>query len=176
MARVLLRHDLSELHAEKDAELQAMLGRHGDEISHPAVVALKDEVLALEAEIDESMVSFRFRALSARDWRVLMAGHPPTKAQKTTNEQVAFNGDTFWPAAIAACLVDPALSLDEVAELESTLLTSDQWESLVATCLTVNRAGDPGKSWAAGLIHRTSGASATTAVNGVSPAVSSSVG
>jgi hypothetical protein len=174
VARILLRHDLSELHAEADAELQALIASHGDEIGNPALIAKKDEVLALEAEIDASLISFRFRALSARDWRVLTAAHPPTKQQKTANEQATLDEDSFWPAAVAACLVDPALTVDQVLELESSVLTSDQWDALKATCLTVNRAGDPGKSWAAGLIHRTSGASAKQRTTTESPGPSSS--
>jgi hypothetical protein len=175
VARVLLRHDLSELHAERDAELQALIAERGDEIGNPEVRAKAAEVLALEAEIDESLVAFRFRALSARDWRVLMAAHPPTKQQKTANEQATLNEDSFWPAAVAACLVDPALTPEQVLELEASVLTSDQWDALKATCLTVNRAGDTaGKSWAAGLIHRTSGASVRRPTTTESPSPSSS--
>ncbi len=159
VARILLRNDLAERHAELDAELQALMASHRDEINSPEVQSKAAEVTAMEAEIEDSLTEFKFRAVSSRAWRVLMAEHPPTKAQREQNAQVSFDQDTFWPAAIAASCVDPVLTVDQAVELE-LVLTSDQWDALAATCLTVNRAGEVGKSWAAGLIHRTNGASA----------------
>lgn len=174
VARISLRHDLNERHAELDAALQALIAAHGDEIGRADVRAKADEVRALEDEIEAAQVPFRFRALPARDWRVLMAEHPPTKDQRARDERATFDPDTFWPAAIAASCVDPDLTLEQAQQLEAEVLTSDQWEALIATCLTVNRAGDAGKSWAAGLIHRTNGASVQRPTTTSSPAASSS--
>lgn len=171
--RILLRNDLAERHATLDAELSALIAAHRDEIGNEERRVKAAEVKELEDEIETSMTTFRFRALAARDWRVLMADHPPTKAQRDANAQAQFDQDSFWPAAIAACCVDPDLTAEQALELES-VLTSDQWEALVATCLTVNRSGDPGKSWAAGMILRTNGASVKRPTTTESPVPSSS--
>lgn len=87
----------------------------------PAVEITK-RLVALEAEMREATYNFRFRALSARAWSDLIAAHPDKGGKRL------FNVDTFPPAAIAACCVEPAGldDPDKVAALLASLSTAQQ--------------------------------------------------
>lgn len=69
----------------------------------------------IELTINGESVEFVFTALSAHDLDKLQAQHPPTAKQKL--DGMAWNGDTFPPALVAACLSEPEVSLEEMNEI-----------------------------------------------------------
>ena len=75
----------------------------------------KRRTKAVELSINGEQVEFSFAALSAHDLDKLQAKHAPTASQKL--QGMAWNGDTFPPALVAACLVDPEVSLEEMNEI-----------------------------------------------------------
>lgn len=82
---------------------------------------------------------FVFAAIGADAYDELVAAHPPTKEQEQERWRnhlgsLDFNEDTFPPAVISACLIEPKLTEDEVGQL----FRSERWTSTELTLLFVN--------------------------------------
>lgn len=60
---------------------------------------------------EKQEVTLKYRAIGARDYDKLMAKHPPKTEQRAEGQ--AFNMDTFAPALIAACCVEPEMSKED---------------------------------------------------------------
>lgn len=75
----------------------------------------------LEIELDGEKVTLVFEAISSHDMDALVAAHPPTKDQQL--QGIGFNPETFNPALIAACLVEPKVTPEEFLEIWQ----SDAW-------------------------------------------------
>ena len=82
----------------------------------------KDVVLTVPDE-DGNMIEYVFtlRAIGSKAYDVLVGMHPPTADQK--KEGSAYNPDTFGPALISACSVNPHITPNEAKELWE----SDEW-------------------------------------------------
>ena len=92
----------------------------------------------LEEEAKRHEREFVFTGLSQKGWSDLKGQHPPTAEQRKQAPGLDRNHETFWPAAIAACLTRPAgFTAEKVAKLADALSSGD-WERLVATCRAVN--------------------------------------
>ncbi len=70
---------------------------------------------------DPTEVTMLFRAIGTKAYDKLLGKHPPRPEQKI--EGASYNIDTFGPAIIAACSVEPELSEDEAKQLWD----SDDW-------------------------------------------------
>lgn len=170
--RVCPRADLLEEHRRLDRAL-ADAGGRGD-IGGLAGGATRDtakRVAEVEEQIEAATRAFRFRALSRRRWRALLAAHPPRKQDKA--DGVDFNPETFPVAAIAACAAEPSMT-DEQAEQLADRLPLGEFERLWQAVVSVNLgASETPKSVLATAILRTNGASSTSAARGESPGASS---
>lgn len=76
-------------------------------------------------------------ALSMKDYDKLLSKYPPTEEEQAKG--LTYELEKFAPALIAACLVDPAMTLKQTQQLWS----SDNWsrgdvESLFGKVLQVN--------------------------------------
>jgi hypothetical protein len=172
-ARILLRQDLLAEHDRLEAELTAAVQADAAENRLPEAPAISQQILDLEAEIDAAKIEFRFRSIGHRAWADLMAAHPPTKEQLKVLGRIDHNPLTFPSAAIAASCIDPAMTDDDVTQLER-LLNDTQFNLLFVRCVEANTGGmDTPKSAAAGVIHRVNGRSANTPAPAASPAQSS---
>lgn len=76
---------------------------------------LAKQVSALRKKIRAAETEFRFRALGDREWSDLIAAHPSPDADKM------WDPETFGPALISACAVDPVMTADQVLELFDVL-------------------------------------------------------
>jgi len=130
--RLVTRGDLLADHDAAVAELERL--------TKPAVT-LSDETAAaaervrdLEALIEASTVTLRFRALSRTAYQALLTEHPGREG-----EEEVWNWQTFIPALISACLIDPAMTVDEVIELLD-LITEGQRDELFSAAYDVNQA------------------------------------
>lgn len=177
-ARILLDQTLLNEYSELAAELDATVTQGALE-RPPHVAELAERVSQLESRIEAEKDPFLFRGIGNTKWMALLGQHPPTPQQlaaMTPEERriVDHNPETFPLAAVAASLVDPELSLDDVKQLHAVVGVA-QWQQLWSACLIANVGGnqDP-KSLAAGLIRRRNGASATTAATEESLEASSS--
>lgn len=98
----------------------------------------------LRGQMAEAEVRFRVRALSHRDYQRLTDAHPPRVGPdgKTLPADLAeeVNTETFWPALVRACLVEPDLSDEQLAKLLDTL--SDRQYGDLARCALTACKGD----------------------------------
>lgn len=77
----------------------------------------------LTVEVEGGPVDLRLRALPRREYRALLESHPAVK------EGADWNADTFPPALLAACLVQPEFTLEQATEIW------DEWETEEASRL-----------------------------------------
>lgn len=105
----------------------------------PVAPGIAEEILRLKDRARP--VEFRFRSLGRRAYSDLLRAHPPTDAQKAdapAGQVLLWDADTFPPALMAACCVQPA---DTTAEWWRNVY--DDWglgqvERLWKACLTAN--------------------------------------
>lgn len=62
-----------------------------------------------------------FEALGSKEYDDLVSEHPPTKDQKA--EGAVWNPDTFAPALVSSCSVEPKIDLDSA----NAIFVSDAW-------------------------------------------------
>lgn len=100
---------------------------------------------ALMKDLRENAVCFKFRALGRHAYQDLLNAHPATDEQRAAVKEedpdatVDWNADTFPDALIAASLLEPAFTEEQVMEM----LSSDDWSTaevlaLFDTALTAN--------------------------------------
>lgn len=90
-----------------------------DDRGAPAIAA---QIQGIEDRIAEQSITVRLRGIGRNRFRQLMRAHPPEEGDKG-----AFNLETFPVALVAACSLDPVLTVDEAEEL-SDLITDGQWD------------------------------------------------
>lgn len=152
----LIRQDLRDEHARLDALLPTLTSDTIDE--HPDRRAVVARIAEIEAEIEESIIEFRFRSIGHRAWADLLAKHPPKKAHLEMDRRLDHNPETFPFEAIAASCVEPMMTVEQVRQLDqSPLMDVKAWSMLWGACIAANVAADPPKSMAAGAIRRLSG-------------------
>lgn len=66
-------------------------------------------------------ITLKFQAISGTEMDKLRAKHPPTAKQRA--EGLGVNTDSFAPALVAACSLEPKMSEDDVREIWA----SDYW-------------------------------------------------
>ena len=92
---------------------------------------IAQQMEALREQMAQHLVEFRLRALSPRAWSDLVAEHP------ARSQAEALNLATFGPAATAACLVEPAMTLEQFERLSESL-TFAQQDALMAAVWELN--------------------------------------
>lgn len=177
--RVLLRQDLLARHKELDEALTKAIEYDrmtNEDDTHPAI---REQIDALEAEVEAAKIEFRFRSIGHKAWFDLIAKHPPTKDQKKADGRLDHDPTTFPVVAMAAsCSVPEGVTEDFFRTLEkSPNVVSTVFDYLWAKCIEANVGGleDP-KSVAAGVIRQVSERSANTRAPAASPEASSSAG
>lgn len=75
----------------------------------------------LEKELEENTVVFKIKALNPEAFDEILNDNPPTSKQikeaHQNNRTVEWNPETVPPVLVAACLVEPELSEDDVKEI-----------------------------------------------------------
>jgi len=92
-------------------------------------VATADQLLGKKARTgdipvvlaDGTQVVIKVKAIGQADYDAMLAAHPPTAAQK--KDDGTFDIDTFGPALVSACAVDPKLSVAQA----TAIWTSPDW-------------------------------------------------
>lgn len=111
-------------HAKLEAEIAGARVRNG---LAGAPSDLLDRLAELEAEIAESVMVVKLRALANRPWADLLAAHPPTTEERAKG--YGAHPATFEPAALAACAVDPPMTVEQAGRMADTLPRSE-WAAL----------------------------------------------
>jgi hypothetical protein len=168
--RLCLRGDL--IAAREQAERDLLVARVDDERQNrtPEAPAIAERILELEAEADNAAAEFHICAVGRTRWNGLLDENPAT--DKDIANDLDY-GQGFPVAAIAACCVDPAMTVDQVNQLLEVISTR-QYMDLWGSVLSVNMgADDLPKSVAATATLRDSVPKSTTAVLEESPGQSS---
>lgn len=140
---VLGRYDLAKLRIEVGIDNPELLRQTVEEMAEAQ--ARKD---ALLEEMKDNVAVFRIQGLGRKKYEALQnePQFQPTKEQQELNRRrngqsstLPWNVDTFPPALISACMLEPELSIAEAKELWS----SDDWTTaelltILNTCIEVN--------------------------------------
>jgi len=144
-----LLSDLAQARARLDARTTAASGTLGQ----PSQKELRREIEELEKQIQSKLRTVAFEGLGWGAWRDLLAKHPPAADQADTFrravellfmphavQNVGFNAETFIPAAISACCVEPGITETEAMSFLKTM-PSGVVERVWSAVLEVNHAG-----------------------------------
>lgn len=137
---VPLTQDAAQLYekAKNDLSTAEMLG------DQDRIAAAKDALEQVRVEIAEDLAELTFRALPSNEYKELVRAHPPNQADQAENQRIhgmpaEFDVDTFAPALISACCVEPKMTVDEVNELVTVFGWSDaEFGRLFQLALMVN--------------------------------------
>jgi hypothetical protein len=94
------------------------------------------ELEEMQPSVEEASCTFVFKSLGRVEFEKLLDEYPPTKEQREAARKKGedipnFNVDTFPPVLVAACMIEPELSLDDVKSLWS----DDNWNTAELTSL-----------------------------------------
>lgn len=108
------------------------------------LVGAKDRYNELEAVIGDDLIEFTFRSVGRRRYEEIFEECPPTSKQKQEavkngEEEPQWNPETFPPAIIAASIVEPEMTEEDVYDMwESTDWNQAELTSLFLAALTAN--------------------------------------
>ena len=155
------RGDLVAAHRELVQRLHATVVDDDSLEATPdaARAAIAEEIVAVEAAMEASRVTIKVQSIGGR-WADLLRDNGPTGDQRLLGYDN--NPDTFQPAAIAACAVEPPITLDQARKMRDRL-DEGEWGALYSTVQNVNRTRMPNPKLAAATeLLRPSAPSSTT--------------
>jgi len=150
-----------EAEAAKDAAEDAG-PRTNDEI--PTWLTKAREYDALRDEAKAAALNIRVRALGRREWKTLIAAHPPqtvkddkvTEAKERSDALSGVNDDTFKDALVEASVIEPeGITLEDLDQLSDV-----DFDRLYLTAFSLNRGTAPDPK--ASLVSRLTQTSAET--------------
>jgi len=107
--------------------------------------AVRRQITALDAEMAERSVEFRFRAMPRQAYTALLKSFPPRDGDRT-DQVVGTNYDEFTEAMIRRCAVAPELDaadwttlLGDGTDTNPGVLSSGQYDTLANTAWSANR-------------------------------------
>jgi hypothetical protein len=135
---------------------------------------IAEQIEALLVLMREHERIFRLRAIDAKAYSNLIAEHPPTDEQRQQGQDT--NWDTYPAALIAACAIDPKMTVEQAEQLSVTIAYS-QWDALFSAAYALNRrAVDVPFSATASAILAATAPSSKPPGRGASPGADSSAG
>lgn len=119
--------------------------RRGD---HDAAAKHEADMAEAEQAIRESTILMRLRAMprkGERSYTTLKAEHPPTAEDDAEvaeltgkpDAKARWHSDTFGPALVAACLIEPAVTVEQAVELAADM-NEAEWNRLLWAAINVN--------------------------------------
>lgn len=141
---VCMHADLTAEHEDLDRRLKDALNAPRDSLAAGSnATALSEQIRQLEERMREHTVTFVFRALPRPQWKKLIADHPPRQTPDgqvdERDKYIGVNTETFFPAMIRACCVDPVLGDDVWQLLFDEKLTDRQFDGLSNAAWDLNR-------------------------------------
>lgn len=137
-----------QLQAELDGlnrqlrEMGAVPSSRGDdfEAGPDPRTELQQRIADIEQQMRDNTAVFRLRALPRPVYQALVDKHPPRKDNDRDRGSL-FNIDTFYPALIRACVIEPAVTDEQWAVLFAQVLSEHYFNKLGLTALAVNSQG-----------------------------------
>jgi hypothetical protein len=121
-------------HESLSAQLAAAMAQTRTSLADgSSMQGLAEQIAELEERIGASAVTFRLRGLGRNEFRRLLESHP--------SDGDPFDKDSFPPALITACAVDPPLTAADTQALGS-VLTDGQYDELFAAAWAACREVD----------------------------------
>lgn len=108
---------------EKTVTLQRQQADHDKHDLVSKLVSKKRRTKKVQLEIDGETVELEFGAISAKEIDRLYSANQPTAEQRIKG--MAFNPETFNPALIASCAIEPKITETEAIEI----FTSENWST-----------------------------------------------
>lgn len=137
---ICLRGDLVARHEQLERDLAAAQNSDtaGSLAAGGQARKIAEEIEALERDMQEHTHDFVFRGLPAKQYRDLVEAHPP---RKDNDLDAAFGADmsTFPVALIAACCVDPVMTVEQATQL-ADVLTEGQLMTMFTCAVGLNRS------------------------------------
>lgn len=107
-------------------------------VGSPEEAALARQLRDLEAQMQDSTITLRLRALPRREFMKLVEKHPARKDNQV-DRMVGVNQATFYDALIGACIVEPEIDEERLTRLLDAL-TDAQFNKLANTAWELNRS------------------------------------
>jgi hypothetical protein len=131
--QLCLRGDLQAAYEQAQRDAAAV----GAKDSLAATEASAAVVLAgLREQMREATVTLTMRALPRRQWQELLHQHP-ARPDDHFDMLAQYNRDTFFPAAIKACIVDPSMSDGQWEQMQH-VITDGQFGALHEIVVALN--------------------------------------
>lgn len=160
---LVLDGDLIDQQEQLEEELSNL-----DESSDEAV-AVAEQIVAVEAAMKAAEQEFVFKGMGRGRWRKMLADYPPTEDQAAQGAE--FDVDEFPFYAMEASLVSPAMTVDQLKELNDESLDEVQFSLLWGACLRANLGGsNRPSSEAARRILNARGSSTSVSTSGLAEA------
>jgi hypothetical protein len=119
-----LAEELEEARRGRDTAAARAGARANDSEAQAQLWEAEERLAQVEARMvdEEAVAYFTFRSIGRALYDALVDEHQPTPAQRAKAKslgmgEIAWNPDTFPPALVAACLVTPPLTSDEMQAL-----------------------------------------------------------
>jgi len=139
---ICLRGDLVAEHEQAEHELERAEKAPSNSLAGNGAAEIADRIRALEAQMQESVYTFRLRGLPAPKFRAFKAEHASRVSEDgEVNKQDAvfgFNIETGFEPLTRMCLVDPEVDDQTWSDLLAKL-TENQFEELAAAAWYLNR-------------------------------------
>lgn len=138
-----LDREYRELEVELEDAMRAEAKAAADEgksnrrvAEKPRSHVISQQMADLREQNADSFYEFKVQALPRPEWNALRAKHPPRDTHKD-EDGGAFDSDTFPPAAVAASLIDPEPSEENLAWM-TEYCTAGDWNRLGLLCWGLN--------------------------------------
>jgi hypothetical protein len=138
---ICLRGDLVAEHQQAERDLERAKKAPGNSLAGDGSGEIAERIQALEAEMQESLYTFRLRAMPGPRFRAFKADHPIRIEDGEADKRDAvfgFNTETGFEPLTRMCVVDPELDDETWTQLLDTL-TENQFEDLAACAWFLNR-------------------------------------
>jgi len=99
----------------KRAEAAAKQRESSKRVTLDALKSKRGRTREVTVHVDGEEATLLLRSIGARDYDRLVAKHPPTRDQLA--DGATFNIDTFGPALISACSLEPEISPSDAQDL-----------------------------------------------------------
>ena len=103
-----------------------------------SIADLTGQVEGLREQVEACYEHLTVKALPAHELEELLGEHPPTEDQAREEPDLTFNRDTFFPALLAACVVDSEDAEGWRELMDSGDLAVAEINSLIGTAMRLN--------------------------------------
>lgn len=144
-----LDNDLADAYREAETNFNAAQSfatvRGDDAVSQRKADEAADVLAEAKAAMRDASIKFVFQAVGRKRYEALVTEHPAPKDQQRKARELRqdvpeFNEDTFPQALVAACLIDPMLSEEDVRKLwDSDNFSMAEQRNLFQTAIVVNQ-------------------------------------